>query len=162
MIRRPPRSTLFPYTTLFRSSGTRGTVVLTDRDTESLVFGREHKFVLDDFHGVSLFHWVSFLCAISGSAAVAEVVYPGKTSCGPRSLFHVWREQFGQHGGSRRLPGLVGTQSHSLAAKPFLVLRLSFSSTRHVRLRLVIVATNQRSAENCNHHSCSRAWGFRS
>src|SRR5690242_21076285 len=29
MIRRPPRSTLFPYTTLFRSDGRRGTVVVT-------------------------------------------------------------------------------------------------------------------------------------
>src|SRR3712207_7411155 len=27
MIRRPPRSTLFPYTTLFRSSATRGSLV---------------------------------------------------------------------------------------------------------------------------------------
>src|SRR5258707_2938113 len=27
MIRRPPRSTLFPYTTLFRSKGKRGTVM---------------------------------------------------------------------------------------------------------------------------------------
>src|SRR2546422_11775990 len=29
MIRRPPRSTLFPYTTLFRSSATAGTAVST-------------------------------------------------------------------------------------------------------------------------------------
>src|SRR3712207_7275557 len=35
MIRRPPRSTLFPYTTLFRSGGQRhveGQVVVADRD----------------------------------------------------------------------------------------------------------------------------------
>src|SRR2546430_15889519 len=30
MIRRPPRSTLFPYTTLFRSLGRRGGVTLLD------------------------------------------------------------------------------------------------------------------------------------
>src|SRR2546422_6322443 len=30
MIRRPPRSTLFPYTTLFRSEGVRRIVVMTD------------------------------------------------------------------------------------------------------------------------------------
>src|SRR3712207_8810690 len=30
MIRRPPRSTLFPYTTLFRSQGTAGTGALVD------------------------------------------------------------------------------------------------------------------------------------
>src|SRR5260370_17392796 len=32
MIRRPPRSTLFPYTTLFRSSGARAHRRPTDRD----------------------------------------------------------------------------------------------------------------------------------
>src|SRR5258708_11281921 len=32
MIRRPPRSTLFPYTTLFRSSPSRGTVAGRRRD----------------------------------------------------------------------------------------------------------------------------------
>src|SRR3712207_7394901 len=31
MIRRPPRSTLFPYTTLFRSSGRRAVQPLADR-----------------------------------------------------------------------------------------------------------------------------------
>src|SRR5258708_20034889 len=34
MIRRPPRSTLFPYTTLFRSSGgIQGDVLATDNNT---------------------------------------------------------------------------------------------------------------------------------
>src|SRR5574344_2665574 len=32
MIRRPPRSTLFPYTTLFRSEGQCGRVEATDKD----------------------------------------------------------------------------------------------------------------------------------
>src|SRR2546427_9585829 len=39
MIRRPPRSTLFPYTTLFRSSGTGGKLVTSiarlDGDTDN-------------------------------------------------------------------------------------------------------------------------------
>src|SRR3712207_7288813 len=34
MIRRPPRSTLFPYTTLFRSVGARADLVLLLRDPE--------------------------------------------------------------------------------------------------------------------------------
>src|SRR2546430_12243381 len=34
MIRRPPRSTLFPYTTLFRSGGARGAVGVGDRRGE--------------------------------------------------------------------------------------------------------------------------------
>src|SRR5205085_6574013 len=33
MIRRPPRSTLFPYTTLFRSGGIQGDVLATDNNT---------------------------------------------------------------------------------------------------------------------------------
>src|SRR3712207_8539063 len=41
MIRRPPRSTLFPYTTLFRSAGARrhATAFSWDRTTDSLVDG---------------------------------------------------------------------------------------------------------------------------
>src|SRR2546430_10692478 len=31
MIRRPPRSTLFPYTTLFRSAGVRARTITSDR-----------------------------------------------------------------------------------------------------------------------------------
>src|SRR5256885_9944475 len=37
MIRRPPRSTLFPYTTLFRSGHVQGTL---DADREGQVIGR--------------------------------------------------------------------------------------------------------------------------
>src|SRR3712207_9534515 len=40
MIRRPPRSTLFPYTTLFRSVGISVTLLAKpDRDGDSLVLG---------------------------------------------------------------------------------------------------------------------------
>src|SRR2546430_6701451 len=34
MIRRPPRSTLFPYTTLFRSKSRPGTATMFPKDTE--------------------------------------------------------------------------------------------------------------------------------
>src|SRR3712207_9512260 len=37
MIRRPPRSTLFPYTTLFRSDGRVSTPVLWDKATGRVV-----------------------------------------------------------------------------------------------------------------------------
>src|SRR5258708_10867387 len=40
MIRRPPRSTLFPYTTLFRSKRTKGLVV-TELKGEMLVYDLE-------------------------------------------------------------------------------------------------------------------------
>src|SRR3712207_9381174 len=36
MIRRPPRSTLFPYTTLFRSGGARAALELADSPTRFL------------------------------------------------------------------------------------------------------------------------------
>jgi len=42
MIRRPPRSTLFPYTTLFRSENARkpaGAAIITDRSNESVHSG---------------------------------------------------------------------------------------------------------------------------
>src|SRR3712207_7711843 len=39
MIRRPPRSTLFPYTTLFRSGRERHAGRLADLDAEDISFG---------------------------------------------------------------------------------------------------------------------------
>src|SRR5258708_39373069 len=36
MIRRPPRSTLFPYTTLFRSLNTLGVILWSQNDTRGL------------------------------------------------------------------------------------------------------------------------------
>src|SRR3712207_292551 len=37
MIRRPPRSTLFPYTTLFRSKGDYPTLITTHNDTPGVL-----------------------------------------------------------------------------------------------------------------------------
>src|SRR5258706_15114276 len=52
MIRRPPRSTLFPYTTLFRSRQRRGQVAFWDGDL-ALPRALLHQFGIDG--GISLF-----------------------------------------------------------------------------------------------------------
>src|SRR3712207_8569653 len=46
MIRRPPRSTLFPYTTLFRSLATAGVAVLAGTLVEGTVVGTAQWLVL--------------------------------------------------------------------------------------------------------------------
>src|SRR5438874_3968613 len=51
MIRRPPRSTLFPYTTLFRSIAaklTSGRLTSLDRDAQALALGRERLKIFGD------------------------------------------------------------------------------------------------------------------
>src|SRR3712207_8051110 len=45
MIRRPPRSTLFPYTTLFRSRHRGTTVLVAGRLTWTIRFLRHHRLV---------------------------------------------------------------------------------------------------------------------
>src|SRR5260370_8266534 len=45
MIRRPPRSTLFPYTTLFRSSG-RKLSVIRPSEASSFVLGSNHLMIM--------------------------------------------------------------------------------------------------------------------
>src|SRR3712207_7905142 len=54
MIRRPPRSTLFPYTTLFRSRGRRREDVrdlVTAEEVELLVGVEAALALVDDLHG---------------------------------------------------------------------------------------------------------------
>src|SRR3712207_7701767 len=46
MIRRPPRSTLFPYTTLFRSPRALGDLALDVLDRDRLVVHRQHARLL--------------------------------------------------------------------------------------------------------------------
>src|ERR1017187_2564328 len=46
MIRRPPRSTLFPYTTLFRSIGAK--LLLLDHAPQVLISGGDHAYVHRD------------------------------------------------------------------------------------------------------------------
>src|SRR2546430_6119250 len=54
MIRRPPRSTLFPYTTLFRSNTSRGGLVDTDALVGALESGRLCGAGLDVLEGEEL------------------------------------------------------------------------------------------------------------
>src|SRR3712207_8798698 len=54
MIRRPPRSTLFPYTTLFRSGGQRMRIVINDEEVEKAVISLlkhipDNKILIDHF-----------------------------------------------------------------------------------------------------------------
>src|SRR3712207_7143129 len=50
MIRRPPRSTLFPYTTLFRSKGKAG-LIGRARDLRTALAERERLFFAEHRHG---------------------------------------------------------------------------------------------------------------
>src|SRR6266702_3827589 len=52
MIRRPPRSTLFPYTTLFRSTAPLCAEVLGDRDRAIRALGIDHENFVRPFHTV--------------------------------------------------------------------------------------------------------------
>src|SRR2546421_5786913 len=49
MIRRPPRSTLFPYTTLFRSQGAQSPARAERRRGSPAHVGSEHGHVVDPF-----------------------------------------------------------------------------------------------------------------
>src|SRR3712207_7127436 len=49
MIRRPPRSTLFPYTTLFRSKPTLGTRLQSSWPTVTEIVGRSQKYDYVEF-----------------------------------------------------------------------------------------------------------------
>src|SRR5256885_10955457 len=57
MIRRPPRSTLFPYTTLFRSVGARSAETVTPAHpgrciTELLATPQPQRAVFSEYHGM--------------------------------------------------------------------------------------------------------------
>src|SRR3712207_8804058 len=54
MIRRPPRSTLFPYTTLFRSPGRERNAIQLDQ-VDTLLAGCEHDPPVLDMHAPSAF-----------------------------------------------------------------------------------------------------------
>src|SRR2546425_8776780 len=61
MIRRPPRSTLFPYTTLFRSSGNGGSHLFWSRGylvyEGQTLFGRKRSFKLKCSNRVAQIHF---------------------------------------------------------------------------------------------------------
>src|SRR2546427_6759487 len=54
MIRRPPRSTLFPYTTLFRSGGTTWPASLFIFVPSSAFYTNDLTQGVDDFHQIAL------------------------------------------------------------------------------------------------------------
>src|SRR3712207_7746250 len=59
MIRRPPRSTLFPYTTLFRSTGTPKGIVGTERSLSHFLDWHVRTFGLDETDRFSLLSGLS-------------------------------------------------------------------------------------------------------
>src|SRR5256885_16749134 len=65
MIRRPPRSTLFPYTTLFRSALTFGVLLLTGGKLADL-FGRRLIFIT----GLVVFTGSSLACGLANGSEV--------------------------------------------------------------------------------------------
>src|SRR3712207_9009199 len=98
MIRRPPRSTLFPYTTLFRSEG--GPVLLV-RDAARRVPARD-------------------LAVRAHLRAHAEV------QGAALALLHLGRQEPGAHalGGGDGLPDRLGEHTSELQSRPYLVCRL--------------------------------------
>src|SRR3712207_8848894 len=75
MIRRPPRSTLFPYTTLFRSC--YGLLGLCDEGIEGHLEGGEPQAFVGEF-GVALFDGRLEAEDVSGEGEVLELAVGGK------------------------------------------------------------------------------------
>src|SRR3712207_7368840 len=67
MIRRPPRSTLFPYTTLFRSAERRLGLDADERPFRNEGAGRHHRVVADE-------HPVGGLHGLQGHPPAADVL----------------------------------------------------------------------------------------
>src|SRR3712207_8278154 len=61
MIRRPPRSTLFPYTTLFRSQLTPGAVICQAGQSETVVHSRRVRVIHRTRRAISPTQWPSEL-----------------------------------------------------------------------------------------------------
>src|SRR2546429_7156171 len=84
MIRRPPRSTLFPYTTLFRSTVASAAVIETrigrgiDRDADA---GRNNGGAINSSHRqtyIIQFGWIRVSGIIALSCLVSAGTAPGK------------------------------------------------------------------------------------
>src|SRR2546426_4329213 len=84
MIRRPPRSTLFPYTTLFRSDG--GRALLDPAHDRMHVFGRAHRGHGQE-HGA--------LVALRSEEHTSELQSPCNLVC--RLLLEKKKKRKGQH-----------------------------------------------------------------
>src|SRR4051812_49792767 len=102
MIRRPPRSTLFPYTTLFRSSATKLEWILSRADaTGGLAFGTVDSSPRSEEHTSELQSHVNLVCRLLLEKKKTNLVgrssqYVGQDSCtrAPRvshvSSLHAW------------------------------------------------------------------------
>src|SRR2546426_11616905 len=77
MIRRPPRSTLFPYTTLFRSRNTRGSVIVQPARGDSLQVSAVKTYRSSDTASVRL-----VAVPYDGGIAVCAV-WGSDSGCGP-------------------------------------------------------------------------------
>src|SRR5258708_10259900 len=88
MIRRPPRSTLFPYTTLFRS--------IHGADTAFCVPGESYLDVLNAFYDVRE-HMRLIVCRQEGGAAFMAEAYGKLTGRLPRSEEHTSELQSPDH-----------------------------------------------------------------
>src|SRR5260370_26670414 len=64
MIRRPPRSTLFPYTTLFRSPSATSPVLQIATDTQSLSVSGELKALRSEEHTSELQSHLNLVCRL--------------------------------------------------------------------------------------------------
>src|SRR2546422_5482021 len=129
MIRRPPRSTLFPYTTLFRSGIEHGTVAVLDRHNrphEVTTFRRDIK--TDGRHAVVEFG-VSLMDDLARRDFTINAIayHPGR---------HEWRDPFkGVEDLERRLIRSVGDPNWRFQEDYLRILRaLRFSARFEFRI----------------------------
>src|ERR1051326_3123582 len=114
MIRRPPRSTLFPYTTLFRSTQDRQDAVLRMLDDDGLDlmvviggYNRDRKSTRLNSSHIPLSRMPSFFCNDTATTEIytlslhdALPIYPGPAGRRPA---HARRRRARSHGRDRRL-----------------------------------------------------------
>src|SRR3712207_7000891 len=121
MIQQPPRSTLFPYTTLFRSSEERGTVD----------FGGDGVMVVVDPIDGSLnakrglpHHCVSI--AVAEGPTMADVTFGFVQDFGPHEEWVAWRGMGATLNGLPLDPRLGRSEEHTseLQSRQYLVCRL--------------------------------------
>src|SRR3712207_7501288 len=76
MIRRPPRSTLFPYTTLFRSEGGRAVLGSFEEDLMNTHDNMERTVTVASFYmdetEIANIHWLEYLFHIKKDSSRSE------------------------------------------------------------------------------------------
>src|SRR2546425_7685020 len=92
MIRRPPRSTLFPYTTLFRSAVIGSALAARDRGGpfRVAVSATEHKAVLTAAHAVRRLGGEEIILPVSASGMVEEAAVEAAGARGGAGVGGVW------------------------------------------------------------------------